>query len=93
MGRGGRGPSVWRSSLEVVWNNSDISHNVPVEEQFERLNNLATLTTTTKFHLGMTASVINILDPKKGCIARNLCDIFSYQFPEGMVRCCSYCEV
>lgn len=29
MGRGGRGPSVWNSSVEIVWNHSDLSHNVP----------------------------------------------------------------
>ena len=29
MGRGGRGPTVFRSSLEVIWNNSDLGGNVP----------------------------------------------------------------
>jgi len=29
MGRGGRGPTVFESSLEVIWNNSDLSLNVP----------------------------------------------------------------
>merc|ERR1719318_981980 len=29
MGRGGRGPTVRESSIEIVWNNSDLSHNVP----------------------------------------------------------------
>jgi hypothetical protein len=29
MGRGGRGPNVFKSSLEIIWNMSDISNNVP----------------------------------------------------------------
>ena len=28
-GRGGRGPDVFSSTLEVIWNNNDISTNVP----------------------------------------------------------------
>ena len=28
-GRGGRGPNVFSSTLEVIWNNNDISNNVP----------------------------------------------------------------
>merc|ERR1712059_183236 len=70
MGRGGRGPTVWDSSMEIVWNNSDLSHNVP----------------------GMTAHVRNILNPSKGCLARNLCGIFNYKFINDMGRCCSNCE-
>ena len=33
MGRGGRGPNVEESSLEVIWNNSDLSTNVPGSEK------------------------------------------------------------
>ena len=29
MGRGGRGPNVLESTLEIIWNNSDLSANVP----------------------------------------------------------------
>lgn len=29
MGRGGRGPNLHESALEVIWNNSDLSTNVP----------------------------------------------------------------
>ena len=91
MGRGGRGPNIWDSSIEIVWNNSDLSHNVPgiFLKAFVGLG--ISLLYLLCFS-GMSTHVRNILDPTNGCIAKNLCDIFSYQFDRILSKCCSHCH-
>ena len=87
MGRGGRGPNVFQSSLEVIWNNSDLSHNVP--GFYHRLEPYLILHS----HLcpGMTTEVKRILD-NDGCIPEKLCKLFGYKFERNQIKCCSYCD-
>ena len=89
MGRGGRGPTVRESSIEIVWNNSDLSHNVPgllITNQFLKSK------FNCDYFAGMTSYVRSILDPSNGCIARKLCSVFNYRFTAGLTRCCTNCE-
>ena len=86
MGRGGRGPNVLESSLEIIWNNSDLSANVPGFLTQSLNINLITL------HLGMTSDVRRILD-SECCIPENLCKIFGYKFVKNRYRCCSNCDL
>ena len=88
MGWGGRGPNVLESSLEIIWNNSDPSSNVPglYTIAISLNNNLFTL------HLGMTSDVRRILD-SENCIPEGLCQIFGYKFVRNRDRCCSNCDL
>ena len=86
-GRGGRGPDVFSSTLEVIWNNNDISSNVPGKKNKLFLAQIVHMICIS----GMTASVRHILD-QNGCIAQKLCSIFSYRYEKiNGKKCCSNC--
>ena len=102
MGRGGRGPNVLESSLEIIWNNSDLSLNVPgryIELMFLRQTSGGgggKITTLICFwyHVlfsGMTSDVRHVLD-SEGCLAEKLSQLFSYKFVRKGLKCCSNCE-
>ena len=86
MGRGGRGPTIHESSLEIIWNNSDLSLNVPGNRA------MFCIVLTSHDISGMTSDVRRVLG-QEGCIAEKLCQIFSYKFTRKNGKCCSNCDV
>ena len=83
MGRGGRGPNIFSSSLDIVWNKNDIANNVPGSNVSDWHYLSPTVT-------GMTSEVRWLLE-SDGCIVQKLCDIFEYRFSK-LKKCCSNCE-
>ena len=106
-GRGGRGPNIFKSSLEIIWNKSDLSLNVPGRL---RLNKRVCYSVPFKFTLkinvnlfspvvslvifditGMSDDVRRVLD-SEGCIPEKLSSVFGYKFSKKDSNCCSNCD-